>query len=458
MKNKEKETKPKSPAHLALREKQQTRWIIIGFAVTALLIIGMVGYALLYDMIFKDKIPVAKVDGRKIDNAYFIDRVRLERNSMVQQYSMIYSQSQYFANDENLLNYFYTQLAQVQQMLDDYQAFGENALNETINDEVIAIEAEKLGITVSPEEVEKTIQEFFYFYPSGTPTPLPTAKVNPTPTLSQTQEAILKDADQSGDETLSGESDASTSSENDNEEGITADEQTETQTETQPEPEVTTESTPTPVEPEPEATITPTATPFTLELFQKEYQNYISEIKELNIREDSFRMYISNYLLRQKVRDQIVKDVPIEQEQVWARHILVATESEAQSVLERIQSGEDFAAIAREVSLDTSNKEKGGDLGWFTMGKMVEPFEKAAFELEVGEISDPVETQFGWHIIQAVGHDILPLSASDYENEKELYFQGWLDEAKSEKEITINDVWKDLVPNEPNIPAEYRLN
>jgi peptidyl-prolyl cis-trans isomerase D len=454
MKNKEKENTPRSPAHLSSREKQQTRWIIIGFAITALLIIGMVGYALLYDLVFKEKIPVAKIENKKIDNTYFIDRVRLERNSMVQQYSMVYSQSQYFAEDESLLNYFYTQLAQIQQMLDDYQSFGENALNETINDEVIAIEAEKLGISVSPEEVERTIQEFFYFYPSGTPTPVPTEQVYPTPTLSKTQESILKDNNISSSETLPEETDASLPS-NDDEEDVNI---TEDQTEDQPESDISMAKTAIPNEPEPEATITPTATPFTLDLFQEEYQKYISEINALNISEESFRTYIGYYLLRQKVREQIVTEVPREQEQVWARHILVATESEADAVLERIQSGEDFSDIAREVSLDTSNKDKGGDLGWFTLGKMVEAFEKIAFDLEVGDLSEPVETQFGWHIIQVIGHDVLPLSTSDYENAKELYFQNWLDEVKSEKEISINEVWKDLVPSDPTIPAEYRLN
>ena len=454
MKNKEKENNPRSPARFSSREKQQTRWVLIGFTITALLIVGMVAYALLYDSVIKNRIPVAKIDNRKIDNAYFIDRVRLERNSMVQQYSMTYSQSQYFVDDENLLNYFYTQLSQIQQLLDDYQSFGENALNETINDEVVDIEAEKLGITVTPEEVEKTIQEFFYFFPSGTPTPMPTAKVNPTPTLSKTQEAILGEFNLP-EQTSSAELADESISEDDV--TIDANDITEQPVE-QPESETSPTSTATPSEPEPEATVAPTATPFTLELFQEQYQNYITEINALQVKEESFKKYIYYYLLRQKVRDQVVKDVNDEQEQVWARHILVATESEAESVLVRIQSGEDFASLASELSLDTSNKDKGGDLGWFTRGKMVEPFEKAAFDLEIGELSQPVETQFGWHIIQVVGHDVLPLSVIDYENAKNLFFQEWLDTAKSDKEITINDVWKDLVPSEPTIPPEYRIN
>jgi parvulin-like peptidyl-prolyl isomerase len=87
-------------------------------------------------------------------------------------------------------------------------------------------------------------------------------------------------------------------------------------------------------------------------------------------------------------------------EQVHARHILVATEAEAQQVLARLQNGEDFAAVAQEVSLDTTSGQQGGDLGWFGRGMMVAPFEEAAFALEVNQLSQPVQTQFGYHIIQ----------------------------------------------------------
>lgn len=87
-------------------------------------------------------------------------------------------------------------------------------------------------------------------------------------------------------------------------------------------------------------------------------------------------------------------------DQVRARHILVATEAEAQQVLARLQSGEDFAAVAQEVSLDTGSGQQGGDLGWFGRGMMVQPFEEACFTLELNQVSQPVQTQFGYHIIQ----------------------------------------------------------
>jgi peptidyl-prolyl cis-trans isomerase C len=98
-----------------------------------------------------------------------------------------------------------------------------------------------------------------------------------------------------------------------------------------------------------------------------------------------------------KIYDEKVTSLKPEQE-IRARHILVATEPEAKEVAERLKKGEDFATLANEKSKDTN--AKGGDLGFFGRGQMLKPFEDAAFALDVGQISEPVQTQFGWHIIK----------------------------------------------------------
>ncbi|MDU5570305.1 MAG: peptidylprolyl isomerase [Peptoniphilus harei] len=88
-----------------------------------------------------------------------------------------------------------------------------------------------------------------------------------------------------------------------------------------------------------------------------------------------------------------------ENESANASHILVEEEDKAKEIYEKIKNGEDFAALAREFSTCPS-KEKGGDLGTFTKGQMVKEFEDAVFNGEVGRVTEPVKTQFGYHIIK----------------------------------------------------------
>jgi len=86
---------------------------------------------------------------------------------------------------------------------------------------------------------------------------------------------------------------------------------------------------------------------------------------------------------------------------VHCAHILVKTLTEANNVKARLEKGEKFGDVAKQVSLCSSGK-KGGDLGAFSRGKMVKEFEKCAFELQKGQVSVPVKTQFGYHIIKRI--------------------------------------------------------
>jgi peptidyl-prolyl cis-trans isomerase C len=88
------------------------------------------------------------------------------------------------------------------------------------------------------------------------------------------------------------------------------------------------------------------------------------------------------------------------QEEVRARHILVDNEALAKELQARIAKGEDFVALAKEHSKDPGSKDDGGDLGYFSKGQMVPVFEETAFALKPGEVSAPVKSQFGWHIVK----------------------------------------------------------
>jgi len=88
------------------------------------------------------------------------------------------------------------------------------------------------------------------------------------------------------------------------------------------------------------------------------------------------------------------------EEEVQARHILVDAEDKAKELAEKIKGGADFAALAKENSKDPGSKDEGGMLGFFSRGQMVPQFEDAAFGLKKGEVSAPVKSQFGWHLIK----------------------------------------------------------
>ena len=99
------------------------------------------------------------------------------------------------------------------------------------------------------------------------------------------------------------------------------------------------------------------------------------------------------------------------------RHILVRTESEAKEIIEQLNKGADFSKLAKEKSIDTGSKERGGDLGWFSPATKIKAFSDVAANLAKGAISNsPVQTQFGWHIIKLV--DTRPAQPITYEKIK----------------------------------------
>lgn len=97
------------------------------------------------------------------------------------------------------------------------------------------------------------------------------------------------------------------------------------------------------------------------------------------------------------------------EDEIRASHILVPDEASARDALERLRRGDEFGVVARELSKDPGSAEQGGDLGYFSRGQMVPQFEEAAFTLEIGKLSDPVQSQFGWHVIQVTDKRKRPL-------------------------------------------------
>ncbi|MGM0378699.1 MAG: peptidylprolyl isomerase [Bacillota bacterium] len=133
--------------------------------------------------------------------------------------------------------------------------------------------------------------------------------------------------------------------------------------------------------------------------------------KENEITDEFLKEQIANELYLKKFNDELTKEVKENEEllnekyeneiaRVNASHILVKDEAKAKVVKEKLNAGEEFAELAKEYSKDPASVENGGDLGYFSKGEMAPEFEKKAFELNVGDISEPVKSQFGFHIIR----------------------------------------------------------
>jgi len=153
---------------------------------------------------------------------------------------------------------------------------------------------------------------------------------------------------------------------------------------------------------------------------------------------DEFVQEQRDQLLANALRDKVTADISRKAEQIHARHILVDKAEDAQKVLARLKAGEDFARIAKEVSLDIGSAESGGDLGWFPRGSMVPEFEEVAFKLQKGQVSDVVKSPFGYHIIQLIEKDASrELDEDLWQNLRQQKFLDWLDEQRAKANIQI---------------------
>ena len=161
--------------------------------------------------------------------------------------------------------------------------------------------------------------------------------------------------------------------------------------------------------------------------------------EELTRRELLVNVYIQDYMKNHPVSESDTKaayekfKTELGDKEYNARHILVASEAEAKDVIAQINKGGDFSKIAKEKSIDPGSKEKGGDLGWFALGGMVKPFGEAVAKLQKGKVSDPVQTQFGWHVIKL--DDVRELKAPAYDKVKE-NLQKQLGQRQLEKMLT----------------------
>lgn len=142
---------------------------------------------------------------------------------------------------------------------------------------------------------------------------------------------------------------------------------------------------------------------------------------------DEFSTTLRETLIANLVRDSVIQGLLGNVPQVHARHILVATEAEANDLLAQFQSGADFAGLAAAHSLDSSTREAGGDLGWFSQDGLLTPqLAAAAFALQPGQIAGPIVTSLGYHIIQTLEIAERPIEPDMLAYVSQVRFENWL--------------------------------
>jgi hypothetical protein len=417
--------------HLARqqRERIQNRYILIVSIAIIVIVVGLIGYGVVQQYILQPQQPVAKVANNAITTKQFQTYARYERLQYIQQYQQYQQFAQLFGSDQASLSYIQQYLAQIQYQLEPTNV-GQSALDYLIADQIIKQEADKRGITVTDAEIDKSLQDYFGYFPNGTPTTEPTLVPVPTSTLNPTQIVLVPP-------TATAIPTATASP-------------TPIITVTQEVASQTPIGVISPTLPAPTSTPLPTATPYTLSAYQNDFKTYMTDIHSFaNLSEADFRWIFGMQLLRQKVFDAITADVSRQQDEVWARHIVISDQTQAQSIYDRLANGGDFITIATEVYSGTSNTI---DLGWFGLGTLDANAEKIVFNMQIGQFSEPIQTANGWEIYQVLGHEVRTLTDSEYNTLKQTDFQNWIDQQKTAENVQTFDIWQSRVPTSPTIP------
>lgn len=427
----------------------QRRALIITVTVIGVFILLLVA-AIVTEQIIIPRQAITTVNGDKVSTSEFQERVRFTRWLTAQQIRELFY---LVGGDVNTLQqYAGTQLSQLQRPV----LMGSDVMDEIEEELLLAQAAKERGITVDMVEVDRQVNEYIAqgyglqlpggdtptptltptltLTPLVSPTPSPTRTPTPTATLSPTTTPVEGEASSTPGSTLT--------------------------------PTLTPTITLTP---------TPTATLSDTEIYatvEEGVQDFYDQAKDTpDVSRSVVRDVFYYQALREALSKEIGKDVPTSELQVNVRHILIAFDptlpagetpppptdeqkadalARAEEVAQALKDGEPFADLARAVSNDTGSASSGGELGWASPENYVAAFKDTVENQEIGAISGPVETEYGYHIIQVMGREIRDLTDSELRTRQNETFQTWLDDQRAEADIKRHKDWLDRVPEEPS--------
>jgi parvulin-like peptidyl-prolyl isomerase len=440
------------------REAKQTRILVIVSIAVGAIILGLVIYGVIDQTIIQPGIAVARVGDTKITVREFKPFVRYTRVQMLNQ---AYQYLNFFQQFGEYGSSFLDNARSIASELSQPVVLGRSVLDEMIDNIIIKEEAAKRNISVTDTEIDEAIQAAFGFFPNGTSTPTMTATIQPTATYSETLQALINTPtpviEDSETTDLNGEPELDETDRAVVVEGEPAEEEVIDPkgdlVDLQAVESLALEGTP---EATPTNTLTPT--PYTTAIFGKNIKEFENQFKIYNFKIKDLRKVFAAQLLREKLTEAMDFEVETTKPEVWARHILVASEDYelGLDILARLREGENFYDLAALYSIDESNKDMGGDLGWFDKSTMVPEFSEAAFSLGEGELSQLVETTFGYHIIQVLGRRESPVSANEILQQRQQLFSIWLSDQRNQRDdIQIHDNWDQFVPITPEVPQQF---
>jgi parvulin-like peptidyl-prolyl isomerase len=412
---------------ISRKEREQRRLLYLGLGFVGLLIVFVLGFGLVQTYVIEPNSAIAIVNETEVTNREYRNRVFYERFVLDEQLQQI---SQQFAalppaeEDDQFAQLLRNQYQQMfSQLSQQRSTIDRQVLDLMIAEQLMEAEAAQRGITVTDDDVTEFINRFLAGRQGGLTaaaasetsiarvdatataavwTPTPT--LIPSPTLTNT-----------------GELTGSTTVPN---------------------------SVPSPAP-------TPTFNIIADDELATQYDNWMNTLAEVaNTDEADYRRYIRLAVLREKLGESLGDEVPTIAEQARARHILVESEEEANQVVERLQAGEDFAELATELSLDTASAAAGGDLGFVPRDRFVASVDEVVFSLPPGQLSDPVESQFGWHVIEVLERGERELSPADYSQAQRVALSEWIANAREAAEI--QDLWSpEKAPPDPVLQGQF---
>jgi parvulin-like peptidyl-prolyl isomerase len=385
----------------AEREHEISRLILIVTGI-ALAIVGIIiVLAFVINGVIRPNETVARYNDTNITGAQFQERVRIERafinerintalNDFVSQTGIDVNEAAQFVLGQEPFATLWNEIQIADQL-------GIRVLDDMIDEQMIRAEAAARGISVTQEDIDAKINEFIGYGPEQVaaigvdPTATPEPTVTPTPFVTATPSPT---PDATATPTV----------------------------EATPTTEATAQATAT-LQPTPNATEQITR-------FNSRRETFLNNVRTQSGASDA---KIREYLEYQALRDLLADSLNPNTDQVVnadARHILVTTEEEALDIMAALERGESFADLARAKSIDTGSGQEGGELGLNSTLSFVEPFALAIEAAEVGETVGPVESEFGFHIIQVRSKDSREITANERVVVRNRTIENWLDETR----------------------------